>query len=126
MSEVVQEILEKLEKLTLLEAAELVKAIEEKFGVSATPTVAAVAAAPAGGAAEAQEEKTEFDVILKEIGGQKLQVIKEIRALLGLGLKEAKEAVDKAPNTIASGVDKAKAEEIKQKLEGLGAKVEIK
>lgn len=123
----VQEILEKLEKLTLLEASELVKAIEEKFDVSATPSVAAVAAGPAAGAgAEAEEEKTEFDVVLKEVGGQKLQVIKEVRALLGLGLKEAKEVVDKAPGNVAEGIDKNKANEIKDKLEAVGAKIEIK
>lgn len=123
----VQEILEKLEKLTLLEASELVKAIEEKFDVSATPSVAAVAAGPAAGAgAEAEEEKTEFDVVLKEVGGQKLQVIKEVRALLGLGLKEAKEVVDKAPGNVAEAVDKNKANEIKDKLEAVGAKIEVK
>lgn len=122
---VVNEILEKLEAMTLMEAAELVKAIEEKFGVSATPAVAVAAAAP-GAAVEAAEEKTEFDVELVEAGGKKLQVIKEMRAQLGLGLKEAKEAADKAPSIIAPAVDKAKAEELKEKLEALGAKINLK
>jgi len=124
---VVDEIMEKLEKMTLLEASELVKAIEEKFDVSATPAVAPAAAGPAAAGGEEEEaEQTEFEVVLKEIGGQKLQVIKEVRAILGLGLKEAKGVVDKAPGTLAEDVDKEKANEIKEKLEAVGAKIEIK
>ncbi len=114
-----------LSKLTVLEAADLAKALEEAWGVSAA---AAVAAAPAGGgaAAEAVEEKTEFDVILTGDGGKKIQVIKEVRAITQLGLTEAKALVEAAPKAIKEGVNKAEAEEIKKKIEEAGGTVEIK
>lgn len=120
----VESILESIEKLTLLEAAELVKAMEEKFGVSAAAPVAVAAAAPAAAAAE--EEKTEFDVILKDVGAQKIQVIKAVREITGLGLKDAKAIVDGAPKEVKTGVAKAEAEEMKKKLEEAGATVEMK
>ena len=120
------ELIESIDKMTVLELAEVVKALEEKYGVSAAPVaVAAVGGAPAGAAAAA-EEKTEFDVILMEAGANKIQVIKEVRALTNLGLKEAKDLVEGAPKPVAEKVEKAKAEEIKKKLEASGAKVEIK
>ncbi len=122
-----EEIIEAIEKMTVLELAELVKALEEKFGVSAAMPVAQVAAAPAAGEGAAkEEEKTEFDVILKSAGSQKLQVVKEVRAITGLGLKEAKELVDNAPKPVKEGISKNEAEEIKAKLEAVGAEVEIK
>ena len=121
----VTEILEKIESLTLLEAAELVKAMEEKFGVSAAAPVAVAAAAPAAGAA-AEEEATEVNVILASAGANKIAVLKEVRALTGLGLKEAKDLVDAAPKAIKEGVKKEEAAEIKKKLEEAGATVEIK
>ena len=116
-------IIDELSALTVLEAAELAKMLEEKWGVSAAAPVA-VAAAAAGGAAA--EEKTEFDVILAEAGANKINVIKEIRAITGLGLKEAKDLVDGAPKTVKEGAPKAEADEIKAKLEAAGAKVELK
>ena len=120
-----EEIIEALKEMTLLEASELVKMIEEEFGVSAAaPAAVAVAAGPAEAAAE--EEKTEFDVILEGFGDNKIAVIKAVREITGLGLKEAKEAVEKAPNTIQEGVAKDKAEEIKAKLEEAGAAVTLK
>ena len=118
------EIIDALKEMTLLEASELVKAIEDTFGVSAAAP-AAVVAAPAAGAAEA-EEKTEFDVVLEGFGDNKIQVIKAVRELTNLGLKEAKEVVEGAPKAVAEGVNKEKAEEIKAKLEEAGAKVELK
>lgn len=120
-------LVEQLSGLTVLEVAELVKALEEKWGVSAAAPVAAVAA-PAGGAAAAPvEEKTSFDVILKEAGGNKIAVIKEVRAAVaGLGLADAKALVEGAPKTLKEGVTKEEAEEIKKKIEAAGAKVEIK
>ena len=118
------EIIDALKEMTLLEASELVKAIEDTFGVSAAAP-AAVVAAPAAGAAEA-EEKTEFDVVLEGFGDNKIQVIKAVRELTNLGLKEAKEVVEGAPKAVAEGVNKEKAEEIKGKLEEVGAKVELK
>ncbi|NSW76470.1 MAG: 50S ribosomal protein L7/L12 [Candidatus Atribacteria bacterium] len=122
-----EEIIEAIEKMTVLELAELVKALEEKFGVSAAMPVAAVAApAAAQAVAEEVEEKTEFDVILKSAGAQKLQVIKEVRAITGLGLKEAKDLVDNPPKPVKEGISKKEAEEIKAKLEAAGAEVEIK
>lgn len=122
-----EEIIEAIEKMTVLELAELVKALEEKFGVSAAMPVAAVAApAAAQTVAEEVEEKTEFDVILKSAGAQKLQVIKEVRAITGLGLKEAKDLVDNPPKPVKEGIGKKEAEEIKAKLEAVGAEVEIK
>ncbi len=121
----VTEILEKIESLTLLEAAELVKAMEEKFGVSAAAPVAVAAAAPAAGGA-AEEEATEVNVILASAGANKIAVLKEVRALTGLGLKEAKDLVDAAPKAIKEGVKKEEAAEIKKKLEEAGATVELK
>ncbi|HQE25903.1 MAG TPA: 50S ribosomal protein L7/L12 [Candidatus Atribacteria bacterium] len=121
-----EEIIESIEKMTVLELAELVKALEEKFGVSAAMPVAQVAAGVGQGAAAPEvEEKTEFDVVLKGVGDQKLQVIKEVRAITGLGLKEAKELVDNAPRPIKEGISKEEAEEIKTKLEAVGAEIEI-
>ncbi|HXL02894.1 MAG TPA: 50S ribosomal protein L7/L12 [Candidatus Atribacteria bacterium] len=122
-----EEIIESIEKMTVLELAELVKALEEKFGVSAAMPVAQVAAGGAQGPATPEvEEKTEFDVVLKSVGEQKLQVIKEVRAITGLGLKEAKELVDNAPRSVKEAVSKKEAEEIKAKLEAVGAEIEIK
>lgn len=118
------EIIDALKEMTLLEASELVKAIEDTFGVSAAAP-AAVVAAPAAGAAEA-EEKTEFDVVLEGFGDNKIQVIKAVRELTNLGLKEAKEVVEGAPKAVAEGVNKEKAEEIKAKLEEAGAAVTLK
>lgn len=120
----VEEILEKIEALTLIEAAELVKAMEEKFGVSAAAPVA-VAAAPAA-AAPAEEAATEVNVVLTSAGANKIAVLKEVRAITGLGLKEAKDLVDAAPKAIKEGIKKEEAEEIKKKLEEAGATVEIK
>ncbi len=122
----VESILESIEKLTLIEAAELVKAMEEKFGVSAAApvAVAAVAAAPAGEAAA--EEASEVNVILASAGANKIAVLKEVRAITGLGLKEAKDLVDGAPKAIKEGVKKEEAEAIKKQLEEAGATVEIK
>ena len=118
----VEQILETIEGLTVKELNELVKAFEEKFEVSAQPTVVAGAA----GAAEAAEEKTEFDVILKDGGAKKINVIKVVRAATGLGLKEAKAAVDEAPTTIKEAISKEDAEALKAQLEEAGAAVEIK
>lgn len=115
-----------LENANMLEISELVKEIEEKFGVTAAAPVAMPMAGVAGGEAAPAEEKTEFDVVLKEIGSQKIQVIKVVRALTNLGLKEAKELVESAPTAIKEGVSKAEAEDIKKQLEDVGATVEIK
>lgn len=119
----INEIVSAIESLTLIQASELVKALEEKFGVSAAAPVA-VAAAPA--AAAAAEEKTEFDVILKSAGASKMGVIKLVKEITGLGLKEAKALVDECPKPIKEGVSKADAEEIKTKLEEAGAEIELK
>jgi large subunit ribosomal protein L7/L12 len=126
-SEKVTKLIEEVKGLTVLELSELVKALEEEFGVSAQAPVA-MAAMPAAGAAAgaAQEEKTEFDVILANPGNGKIKVIKVVRELTGLGLKEAKELVDNTPKPIKEGVSKEEAEEIKAKLEEAGATVEIK
>lgn len=121
----VETILESIEKLTLLEAAELVKAMEEKFGVSAAAPVA-VAAAPAAAGEAAAEEASEVNVILASAGANKIAVLKEVRAITGLGLKEAKDLVDGAPKAIKEGVKKEDAEAIKKQLEAAGATVEIK
>ena len=121
----VETILESIEKLTLLEAAELVKAMEEKFGVSAAAPVA-VAAAPAAAGEAAAEEASEVSVILAAAGANKIAVLKEVRAITGLGLKEAKDLVDGAPKTVKEGAPKEEAEAIKAKLEAAGAKVELK
>jgi large subunit ribosomal protein L7/L12 len=118
------QIIEQIKALTILELADLVKAIEEEFGVSAAPV--AVAGAAAGAAAPAAEEKTEFDVVLKNFGGNKLAVIKVVREITGLGLKEAKELVEGAPKTLKEGVSKADAEAIQKQLTEAGAEVEIK
>ena len=117
-------LVEELSALSVMEAADLSKMLEEKWGVSAAAAVAAPAAA--GGAAAAGEEKTEFDVVLVEAGANKINVIKEIRTITSLGLKEAKDLVDGAPKTVKEGAPKAEAEEIKAKLEAAGAKVELK
>lgn len=121
-----EEILQAIENMTVLELSELVKEMEEKFGVSAAAPVA-VAAAPATGAAEAaEEEKSEFDVVLTAAGDKKINVIKVVREITGLGLKDAKDLVDNAPKAVKEGVSKAEAEEIKTKLEEAGASVELK
>lgn len=121
-----EDILETIANMSVMEVVELVEAMEEKFGVSAAAPVAVAAAAPAeGGGAEA-EEKTEFDVVLSSFGANKVAVIKAVRALTGLGLKEAKDAVEGAPNTIKEGVTKDEAEEAKKQLEEAGATVEVK
>ena len=123
MSEKITAMIEEIKALTVLELSDLVKAIEEEFGVSAA---APVAVAAAGAAAPAAEEKTEFDVVLAEAGANKIQVIKAVRELPGLGLKEAKELVDGAPKNDKEGVSKDDAEAAKEKLEAAGAKVELK
>ena len=123
MSEKITAMIEEIKALTVLELSDLVKAIEEEFGVSAA---APVAVAVAGAAAPAAEEKTEFDVELVEAGANKIQVIKVVRELTGLGLKEAKELVDGAPKAVKTGASKDDAEAIKAKLEEVGAKVELK
>ena len=121
-----EKIADDLSGLTVLEAAELAKLLEEKWGVSAAAPVAVAAAGAAGGEAAAAEEKTDFDVILASIGDKKINVIKEVRAITGLGLKEAKDLVEGAPKPVKEGVAKEEAEEIKGKLEGAGATVELK
>ncbi len=116
-----------IENMTVLELSKLVKALEERLGVTAAAPVAAVAAAPAaGGEAAPAEEKTEFDVVLAAVGDKKINVIKEVRAITGLGLKEAKDLVDGAPKPIKEGIAKEEAEELKGKLEAAGATVELK
>ncbi|CAM5184521.1 Large ribosomal subunit protein bL12 OS=Castellaniella defragrans OX=75697 GN=rplL PE=3 SV=1 [Castellaniella defragrans] len=121
------EILDAIASMSVLELSELIKEMEEKFGVSAAAAAVAVAAAPAaGGAAAAAEEQTEFTVVLAEIGANKVSVIKAVREITGLGLKEAKDLVDGAPKPVKEGVDKATAEDAKKKLEEAGAKVELK
>jgi large subunit ribosomal protein L7/L12 len=119
-------IAESLSSLSVMEAANLVKMLEEKWGVSAAAPVAVAAAGPAAGAAEAAEEKTEFDVVLTEVGAKKINVIKAVREVTSLGLKEAKDLVDGAPKPIKEAVTKEEAEEIKKKFEEQGAKVEVK
>ncbi|PLX96567.1 MAG: 50S ribosomal protein L7/L12 [Desulfuromonas sp.] len=120
-----EQVVEFIENMTVLEMSEFVKELEEKFGVSAAAPVAMVAG-PAAGAAEAAEEKDEFDVVLTSAGDKKINVIKVVRALTGLGLKEAKDLVDGAPNTVKEAVSKAEAEDIKKQLEEAGAGVELK
>jgi large subunit ribosomal protein L7/L12 len=124
----VDDIISTIENMTVLEMSELVKALEEKFGVSAAApvAVAGAAAAGAGAAAAEEEEKTEFDVVLSDVGAKKIQVIKALREVTDLGLKEAKTLVDEAPSAIREAVPKEDAEKIKKKLEEAGAKVEIK
>ena len=121
-SEKINALIEEIKVLTVLELSELVHALEDTFGVSA----AAAVAAPAAAAAAEVEEKTEFDVILAEVGAEKIKVIKEVRAITGLGLAEAKAAVEAAPKALKEGISKEDAEAIKAKLEAVGAKVEIK
>ena len=121
----IEQLVEDLSSLTVLEAADLAKLLEEKWGVSAAAPVAVAAAAPAAGAAPAAE-KTEFTVVLTDAGDKKINVIKEVRAITGLGLKEAKDLVEGAPKPVKEGVAKDEAEKIKAQLEGAGAKVELK
>ena len=123
-----EELIDSLANMTVLELSQLIKDLEEKFGVSAAApmAMAAVAAPAAAAAAPAEEEKTEFDVVLTVCGSNKIQVIKEVRAITSLGLKEAKEAVENVPTTVKEGISKAEADEIKKKLEDQGATVEIK
>lgn len=125
MSDKVNKLIEDVKSLTVLELSELVKALEEEFGVSAAAQVA-VAAAPAAGGAAPAEEKTEFDVILKAAGDNKIKVVKAVKEITGLGLKEAKSIVDGAPKSVKEKVSKDAAEEIKKNLSELGAEVEIK
>ena len=122
----IAKLVEELSKLTVLEAADLAKALEEAWGVSAAAAVAVAAGPAAGGDAPAAEEQTEFDVILTGDGGKKIQVIKEVRAITGLGLTEAKTLVESAPKAVKEGVSKAEAEEIKKKIEEAGGTVELK
>jgi large subunit ribosomal protein L7/L12 len=123
-----EEVVEAIKKMTVVEVSELVKALEQEFGVSAAAMMAAApaAAAPAAGAAAAEEEQTEFTVILKEIGPNKINVIKAVREVTPLGLKEAKELVEGAPKPVKEGANKQEAQMIKEKLEAAGAKAEIK
>jgi len=123
----IDDVLDSIDSWTMLDVNKLVKGIEDKYGISAAAPVA-VAAAPAagGGAAAVAEEKTEFNVILASVGEKKIQVIKEVRAITGLGLKEAKDLVDGAPKPVKEGLSKAEADEIKKKLEDAGATVELK
>jgi large subunit ribosomal protein L7/L12 len=121
-----EDIIEAISSKTLVEVMELVKAMEEKFGVSAAAPVAVAAAPAAGGGAAAAEEKTEFNVVLAAIGEKKVEVIKAVRAITGLGLKEAKDLVEGAPNTVKEGASKEDAEKFKKELEAAGAKVELK
>ena len=121
-----EQILEAIEKLSVLELNELVKAAEEKFGVSAAAPVVVGGAVAGGEAAGAAEEKTEFDVILASVGAEKMKVVKAVKDLSGLGLKEAKEVVDNAPKAVKEGVSKEEAEQMKAKLEEVGATVELK
>ena len=121
-----QKIVDELSGLTVLEAADLAKMLEEKWGVSAAAAVAVAAGPAGGGAAAAAEEKTEFTVVLTSAGDKKIEVIKEVRALTGLGLKEAKDLVEGAPKTVKEGVGKDEANKIKATLEKVGAKVELK
>ena len=126
MSEKITALIEEIKVLTVLELSELVKALEEEFGVSAAAPVAVAAAPAAAAPAEAAAEKTDFDVILAEVGAEKIKVIKVVREITGLGLKEAKDLVDGAPKAVKEGVSKDDAEAMKAKLEEVGAKVELK
>jgi large subunit ribosomal protein L7/L12 len=127
MSDKVAEIVDKISGLSLLEASELTKALEEKFGVTAAaPMMMSGGGAPSAGAPPAVEEKTEFDVILKAAGEKKINVIKVVRAHTGLGLKEAKDLVDGAPNTVKEGISKDEAEKLRKEFEDAGATVEVK
>ena len=126
MSDKIASIIEEIKGLSLMEASELVKGIEEAFGVSAAAAAVAVAGAPAAGGGTAAEEQTEFDVVLTSFGGNKIAVIKVVRKLTSLGLKEAKDLVESAPKAIKEGVNKGEAEEIKKQFEEAGATVEVK
>ena len=126
MSDKVLKLIEDVKALTVMELSELVKALEEEFGVSAAAPVAVAAAPAAGGAAPAAEEKSDFNVVLAEVGANKINVIKVLREVTGLGLKEAKELVDGAPKAVKEGASKDEAEDITKKLEEAGAKVELK
>jgi large subunit ribosomal protein L7/L12 len=127
MSDKIQQVLDTVAEMTVLECSELVKAFEEKFGVTAAAPMAVAAAGPAaGGDAGADEGPSEFDVILAETGAEKIKVIKEVRAITGLGLKEAKELVDNAPKAIKEGVDEDEGKKLKEQLEAVGAKIELK
>lgn len=121
-----EEILDAIAGMSVLELSELLKDFEEKFGVTAAAPVAAAAAAPAGDAGEEEEEQTSFDVVLTEVGDKKIQVIKEVRALTNLGLKDAKDLVDGAPQTVLEGASKEDADKAKEALEAAGASVEVK
>ena len=121
-----EEILETISNMSVMEVVDLISAMEEKFGVSAAAAVAAAPAAGGGEAAAAVEEKTEFDVVMSSFGSNKVAVIKAVRAITGLGLKEAKEAVEGAPTTVKEAVSKEEAEDVKKQLEEAGAKVEVK
>lgn len=121
-----EDILESIASMSVMDVVELIEAMEEKFGVSAAAPVAAAAAPAAGGEAAAEEEKTEFDVVLASFGEQKVPVIKAVREITGLGLKEAKDLVEGAPTPVKEGVSKDEVEEIKKKLEDAGASVEVK
>jgi large subunit ribosomal protein L7/L12 len=123
----IDDVLDSIDSWTMLDVSKLVKGIEDKYGISAAaPMMAAAAPAAGGGAAAVAEEKTEFNVILASVGEKKIQVIKEVRAITGLGLKEAKDLVDGAPKPVKEGLSKAEADEIKKKLEDAGATVELK
>ncbi len=126
MSANLEQMVESLSALTVMEAAELSKMLEEKWGVSAAAPVAVAAAGGGAAAAEAAEEQTEFDVILASAGDKKINVIKEVRAITGLGLKEAKDLVEGAPKPVKEGIDKDEAAKLKEQLEGAGATVEVK
>lgn len=121
-----QELIEEIKKMTVLELSEVVKALEEEFGVTAAAPMAVAAGPAAGPAAAEEEEQTEFDVVLTSVGDKKIQVIKVVRAITGLGLKEAKDLVDGAPNPVKQGITKDEAEDLKKQLEESGAGVEIK
>jgi len=121
-----EDVIEFIANMTVLELSELVKEMEEKFGVSAAAPLAVAAAVPGGAAGDQAEEKTEFDVILTTFGDKKIQVIKEVRAITGLGLKDAKTLVDEVPKPVKEGISKDEAEKIKSQLEDAGAQVEIK
>ena len=126
MAETLEKIVDQISELSVLELSDLVKQLEEKFGVeAAAPMMMGAMVAPAGGDADGSDEPSSFDAILKEIGSQKIPVIKEVRAITGLGLKEAKELVDATPKAIKEGIDQAEAESIREKLEAVGAVVEI-
>ena len=126
MAEITKEdVIKYIENMTVIELAEFVKELEERFGVSAAAPVAVAAPGAGAQAAPAQEEKTEFTVVLKSVGSEKIKVIKEVRAVTGLGLKEAKELVESAPKPLKEGISKEEAEKIKKQVEGAGAEVEI-